>query len=93
LACPRRGTVTLTEQVASEVRRENRTVRRVTTVVLGTATYSVRAGHRVTVEVHLKSAGRSALAHAAGGRLAARLAVSVVHGLTLAKNITLMPAT
>ncbi|MGH2872311.1 MAG: IPT/TIG domain-containing protein, partial [Solirubrobacteraceae bacterium] len=84
-----RGTIELTEQVEVIVTRGRHHRRQRRTVVLGTASYQLAAGHSRTVRLTLNRAGRGALAHARRHRLAVRLTATVAGGQKVETSVTL----
>jgi hypothetical protein len=65
-------------------------IRHQKTIVLGTAHYSITAGHRLTVKLRLSTAGLGALTHTRQHRVNARLTVTVAGGHTLTMNVVLV---
>jgi hypothetical protein len=83
------GTIELTEQTIVKQRKGKRTTSKKETVVLGKGSYSLAAGHSGTIDIHLTTAGKSALTKAQHQRLSAKVHVSVTGGKTVEEAVAL----
>jgi hypothetical protein len=83
------GTIELTEQEILKTRKGKKTIVKKKTVVLGKASYSLVAGHRATISIHLTGTGKAALAKAKHHELAAKISVSVAGGTALSESVSL----
>ncbi len=86
------GTVKLTVTEVVVVKHGHKRVRRHRTVVIGSAHFSVTAGHRGNVHVKLNAAGRRLLAKAKRHRLRVRVVASAKGGHQTSHSATIVSA-
>jgi hypothetical protein len=86
------GTIELTEQEVFRTHKGKKVVIKKKTIVLSKTSYSLEAGHSVTISIHLTAAGKAVLAKAKHHELPAKVLVSVVGGTTLSRSVILSEA-
>jgi RHS repeat-associated protein len=89
---PCHGSVTLLGTQRRTIRRHGKRIHRVVTVSYGSASYTASPGRTTTVRITLNSAGRNALRHARGHRLAVRAKLVVAGGQSRTVPLTLTGA-
>jgi hypothetical protein len=83
------GTIELTERVVVRRRHDRHMTSGRRTLVLGTVSYALAAGHSATIVVSLTRPGKNALVRARGHRLSAKVSASVIGGTTVSRPIVL----
>jgi hypothetical protein len=92
LACANaacKGTIELTERVVVKHRKGKKTTSKKTTVVLAKGSYSLAAGQKATIAVHLTAKGNSTLAKTKLHKRSATASMTVTGGTTVKKSVLL----